>query len=174
MSNLNRIILIGRLTADPEIRLTVDGVPMARFTLAVDRPDSGDKTGRADFINCVSWRNAAETVQNSLKKGMMALVEGRIVSRSYETDSGQRRYVTEVEAGLTKSLNNGSNIQQTNDQVGDMFMNLEPVTQQSSNLEEKASEQVAESEFDFGDNNDPSGLQFPPNFGEEVTEDVPF
>jgi single stranded DNA-binding protein len=174
LSNLNRIILIGRLTADPEVRLTVDGVPMARFTLAVDRPDSGDKASRADFITCVAWRSAAETVQNSLKKGMLALVEGRIASRSYETDSGQRRYVTEVEAGLTKSLNNGSSITTSENEVGDMFMNLESVTQQASNLEEKANEQVAESEFDFGDTENPTGLEFPPSFGEEVMEDVPF
>lgn len=95
---LNRSILIGRLTKEPQLRYTPAGVAVCQFTLAVDRPFSGpDKTEReADFINCVVWRQLAETCANYLSKGRLAAVEGRIQVRNYDNNEGKRVYVTEV------------------------------------------------------------------------------
>jgi single-strand DNA-binding protein len=99
LANLNRIILVGRLTADPEVRNTMDGMPMAKFRLAVDRVPNG-----ADFIDIVAWRQLAEFAAGSLKKGALALVDGRIQNRSFEDQAGQRRYVTEVVAKAVQLL----------------------------------------------------------------------
>ncbi len=94
---LNRIILIGRLTRDPEPRYTQSGVPVTTFTLAVDRPFTNQQGERqADFINIVVWRSLAETCARHLSKGRLVAVEGRLQIRSYETQDGQRRRVAEV------------------------------------------------------------------------------
>lgn len=95
MANLNRIILVGRLTADPETRATADGLPMAKFRLAVNRPAAGGTTA-TDFVDIVAWSRLAEICGQYLKKDRLVLVEGRIQNRSFEDGSGQRRWVTEV------------------------------------------------------------------------------
>lgn len=96
---LNRVVLTGRLTRDPELRYTPNGIATASFTLAVQRPFTNQAGEReADFINIVVWRKAAENVANYLKKGSMAGVDGRIQTRNYENNQGQRVYVTEVVA----------------------------------------------------------------------------
>lgn len=100
MANLNRIILVGKLTADPEARTTMDGIPMAKFRLAVDRqPQSG-----TDFFDVVAWRRAAEVAGDRLKRGSLVLVEGRIQIRSFEDQSGKRRWATEVVARSVSML----------------------------------------------------------------------
>ncbi|THF73511.1 single-stranded DNA-binding protein [Cohnella fermenti] len=106
---LNRVILIGRLTKDPELRYTPAGVAVAQFTLAVDRPFSRDSGGgererEADFIPVVTWRQLAETCANYLRKGRLAAVEGRIQVRNYENNEGRRVYVTEVIADNVRFL----------------------------------------------------------------------
>ncbi|WP_027093528.1 single-stranded DNA-binding protein [Cohnella thermotolerans] len=102
---LNRVILIGRLTRDPELRYTPAGVAVAQFTLAVDRPFSRDQGEReADFIPVVTWRQLAETCANYLRKGRLAAVEGRIQVRNYENNEGRRVYVTEVIADNVRFL----------------------------------------------------------------------
>lgn len=94
---LNRVILIGRLTKDPELRYTPSGVAVTQFTLAVDRPFTNQQGEReADFINIVVWRQLAETVANYLRKGRLTAVEGRIQVRHYDNNEGKRVYVTEV------------------------------------------------------------------------------
>jgi len=103
---LNRVILIGRLTRDPELRYTPSGVAITQFTLAVDRPFSGGE-GRereADFIPVVTWRQLAETCANYLRKGRLTAVEGRIQVRNYENNEGKRVYVTEVIADNVRFL----------------------------------------------------------------------
>jgi single-strand DNA-binding protein len=93
---LNRVIIVGRLTKDPELRYTSSGVAVATFTLAVNRPfKNQNREQEADFINCVVWRKPAETVANYLKKGSLAGVDGRLQTRSYEGQNG-RVFVTEV------------------------------------------------------------------------------
>ncbi|WP_276356509.1 single-stranded DNA-binding protein [Cohnella caldifontis] len=103
---LNRVILIGRLTRDPELRYTPAGVAVAQFTLAVDRPFSREQGGEreADFIPVVTWRQLAETCANYLRKGRLAAVEGRIQVRNYENNEGRRVYVTEVIADNVRFL----------------------------------------------------------------------
>ncbi len=97
MANLNRIILVGRLTADPEGRTTTEGTAVTKFRLAVDRPVAGVKReDSTDLIDVVTWQRLAEVCAQYLKKGRLVLVEGRIQNRSFEDQSGQRRWVTEV------------------------------------------------------------------------------
>ena len=102
---MNRVVLVGRLTKDPDLRYTPNGVPVASFTLAVNRAFTNQQGEReADFINCVVWRKPAENVANFLKKGSLAGVDGRIQSRSYEGQDGKRVYVTEVQAESVQFL----------------------------------------------------------------------
>ncbi|HEY4552202.1 MAG TPA: single-stranded DNA-binding protein [Bacillaceae bacterium] len=102
---MNRVVLVGRLTKDPELRYTPNGVPVATFTLAVNRTFTNQQGEReADFINCVVWRRPAENVANFLKKGSLAGVDGRVQTRSYEGQDGKRVYVTEVVAESVQFL----------------------------------------------------------------------
>ncbi|MBI4279428.1 MAG: single-stranded DNA-binding protein [Armatimonadetes bacterium] len=96
---LNRVILIGRLTRDPELRYVPSGQPVASFTLAVDRPFTNQQGERGtDFIDVVAWRRLADQAAQFLKKGRMVAVEGRLQIRSYETQDGQKRKAAEVVA----------------------------------------------------------------------------
>jgi single-strand DNA-binding protein len=102
---MNRVVLVGRLTKDPELRYTPNGVPVATFTLAVNRTFTNQQGEReADFINCVIWRKPAENVANFLKKGSLAGVDGRVQTRSYDGQDGKRIYVTEVLAESVQFL----------------------------------------------------------------------
>jgi single-strand DNA-binding protein len=102
---MNRVILVGRLTKDPELRYTPSGVAVATFTLAVNRTFTNQQGEReADFINCVVWKRAAENAANFLKKGSLAGVDGRLQSRSYEGQDGRRVFVTEVVAESVQFL----------------------------------------------------------------------
>jgi len=94
---MNRIILLGRLVRDPDVRVTPTEKTVCTFTLAVDRPFTGKNGQReADFINIVTWNKTAELCGNSLTKGQRALVEGRLQIRSYDGKDGNKHYVTEV------------------------------------------------------------------------------
>jgi single-strand DNA-binding protein len=102
---LNRIILIGRLTRDPELRYVPSGHPVSSFTLAVDRPFANQQGEReTDFIDIVAWRKLAEQVSQHLSKGRLVAVEGRLQIRSYETQDGQKRRVAEVVADGVRFL----------------------------------------------------------------------
>jgi len=102
---LNTIVLIGRLAQDPEMRYTPNGVAVASFTVAVDRPFT-DQNGKreADFIDCLAWRKLGETVGNHLKKGRLVAVQGRLQIRSYEAKDGTKRRVAEVVADSVRFL----------------------------------------------------------------------
>ena len=94
---INRVVLVGRLTRDPELRTTGSGISVATFTLAVDRQFTNSQGERgADFISCVIWRKSAENFCNFTSKGSLVGVDGRIQTRSYDNKDGQRVYVTEV------------------------------------------------------------------------------
>lgn len=102
---MNRVVLVGRLTKDPDLRYTPNGVPVATFTLAVNRNFTNQQGEReADFINCQVWRKPAENAANYLKKGSLAGVDGKIQTRSYEGQDGKRVYVTEVVAESVQFL----------------------------------------------------------------------
>lgn len=94
---INNVVLVGRLTRDVDLRYTSNGTAYASFTVAVDRDfknQNGEK--ETDFINCVMWRKPAENLANYTKKGSLIGIEGRIQTRNYDNQQGQRVYVTEV------------------------------------------------------------------------------
>ncbi|WP_288530924.1 single-stranded DNA-binding protein [uncultured Secundilactobacillus sp.] len=94
---INRTVLTGRLTRDVDLRYTPSGAAVGNFTLAVDRQFTNQNNEReADFINCVIWRRSAENFANFTHKGALVGLEGRIQTRNYENQQGQRVYVTEV------------------------------------------------------------------------------
>lgn len=94
---INNLTLVGRLTKDPDLKYTGNGTAVATFTLAMNRNFTNQSGEReADFINCVIWRKPAETLANYAKKGVLIGVTGRIQTRSYENQQGQKVYVTEV------------------------------------------------------------------------------
>ena len=102
MAGETLITLIGNLTADPELRFTPSGAPVANFTVAstprtFDRQSGEWRDGDAMFLNCAVWRQYAENVAESLQKGMRVIVQGRLKSRSYETREGERRTVFEID-----------------------------------------------------------------------------
>lgn len=112
---INRVVLVGRLTKDPEFRTTPNGVNVATFTLAVNRTFTNANGEReADFINVVVFRKQADNVNNYLSKGQLAGVDGRIQSRSYENQEGRRIFVTEVVADSVQFLEPKNNNQQNN------------------------------------------------------------
>lgn len=107
--NYNRIILIGRLTRDPEMSYTPSGVPVTKFAIAVDRPQSSEarQSGAAketDFFDVVTWRQLAENAANYLQKGRLVVVEGRIQIRNYVAQDGQQRKAVEVVADNFRNL----------------------------------------------------------------------
>ena len=114
---INNVVLVGRLTKDPDLRYTASGTAVATFTLAVNRNFTNQSGNReADFINCVIWRKSAETLANYARKGTLLGVTGRIQTRSYDNQQGQRVYVTEVVADnfqLLESRSASENRQQS-------------------------------------------------------------
>jgi single-strand DNA-binding protein len=105
---LNSIVLIGRLTKDPELRWTQSGKAVATLRLAVDRGTTNPQGEReTDFIDVVVWEKQAETVTNYLQKGRLVAVQGRLQIRQYETQEGQRREKAEVVASTVRFLDSG-------------------------------------------------------------------
>ena len=109
---MNRVMLIGRLTAKPELRYTGSNVPYARFSLAVNRPFSNQNGEReTDFINVIIWRKQAENVCNFLDKGSLVSVEGRIQTGSFNDKDGNKRYTTDVVADNVQFLESKNQVQ---------------------------------------------------------------
>lgn len=102
---MNKVILIGRLTRDPELRYTGNNTPVATFSLAVNRNHVNSEGEReADFINIVVWKKQAENVKNYLFKGSQCAVDGSIQNRSYDDNNGNKKYITEVIANRIEFL----------------------------------------------------------------------
>lgn len=102
---MNRVVLVGRLTRDPDLRYTPSGVAVANFNMAVNRPFKNQQGEQdADFVNCVVWRRPAENLANYMKKGNLIGVDGRIQTRNYEGTDGKTVYVTEVVADSVQFL----------------------------------------------------------------------
>lgn len=147
---INSIVLVGRLTRDPELKYTGNNVAVASFSLAVNRSFKDANGEReTDFINCVIWRQQAENLANWAKKGALIGITGRIQTRSYENQQGQRVYVTEVvaenfqilESRATReggNANGGYNQPQqqapNNSRSGTPFGNSNPMDIQDSDL----------------------------------------
>ncbi|MBQ6495202.1 MAG: single-stranded DNA-binding protein [Bacilli bacterium] len=117
---MNKAILIGRLTKDPELRYTSSNRAVCQFTVAIDRPFTNQSTGQreADFINVVAWDKTAENIGKYMTKGRLIAVEGRIQTRNYDNNEGKKVYVTEVIANnvqFLESKNSSSNNNSLND-----------------------------------------------------------
>ncbi len=111
MSNVNRVILIGRLGKDPEVRYTADGVAVASFSLATSetrKNKDGTKNERTEWHRIVAWRKLAEIVAEYLKKGSLVYIEGKIQSREYEGKDGVKRRAFEIVADGMKMLGGGT------------------------------------------------------------------
>ena len=93
---MNKVILMGRLTRDPELRQTPNGVAVARFAIAIQRKFAKEGQQQADFIECVAWRQTGEFVAKYFKKGSMIALIGSIQSRNWDGSDGKKRYATEV------------------------------------------------------------------------------
>lgn len=107
---INRVVLVGRLTKDVEVRKTQSGLSCANFTVACDRfRKKDDQEQRADFINCVAWRQAADFLGSYAQKGMLVGIDGNIQTRSYENRDGQKVYITEVLADSVQILEKKDN-----------------------------------------------------------------
>jgi single-strand DNA-binding protein len=107
LSSLNKVILIGRVVAQPELRYTPQGTPLAKFGLAVDRPKSKEGTKETDFFDIVAWRRLAEICGEYLNKGKLVCITGSIQTRSYETQDGQKRKAFEIQADDMRMLSAG-------------------------------------------------------------------
>ena len=126
---MNRTFLVGRITADPELRTTPNGIATTRITVAVNRMPNANGERVADFINVVVWRRQAENVAKYCSKGSLVGIEGRIQSRSYDAQDGTRRYVTEVVAdnvtflGSRNSSQGGENSYTQTESISTSSMN---------------------------------------------------
>lgn len=127
---INRVVLVGRLTKDPELRYTPSGIATVRFTIAVNRTFTGQSGEKeADFINCVAWRKQAENLANYQRKGNLIGVEGRIQTGSYEGQDGKRVYTTDVVADSIQFLeprSAGGNQQAAPNQFGGNYGGGQP------------------------------------------------
>ena len=108
---MNHIVVIGRLTKDPELRYAPSGVAVGNFTVAVDRPYVRDGNKETDFIPVVVWQKLAENCANHLRKGRLVAAEGRLQIRSYSNKDGQKRWATEIVASNVQFLDRGKDEQ---------------------------------------------------------------
>ena len=147
---INRVVLVGRITKDPETQQTNTGIPYVRFTLAVNRPfkdQNGEK--QADFINCVAWRSQADFIKNFVKKGNQLAVEGRIQTNSYTDASGNNRQAFDI---LVESVSNLEPVSKNEGyQPQPPFGNgFQPVSQQPSHQDSNVMEfEVSEDDLPF-------------------------
>ena len=140
---MNKVVLIGRLTRDPELRYTSSNIPSATFSLAVNRPFQNQNGVReADFINIVMWRKQAETAKKYLTKGSLISIEGRIQTRNYDGADGKKVYVTEVVTDNFDFLETKG--QKSNAPMPDVSNDIEYTDAPSTNVSD-------EPYIDFGD-----------------------
>ena len=117
--NLNKVILGGRLTADPELKQTPSGVAVCSFTLAVNRKFSKDGQQEADFINCQAWRQTAEFINRYFRKGSSLCISGSIQTRSWQDQNGQKRFATDVVVDEAMFVDGKNDAQGTGTYTGD-------------------------------------------------------
>lgn len=172
MSSLNKIVLVGRCLSDADLKATTDGSSLARFTLDVARParQDGGPSG-SDHIMCVAWRDLAETC-GQFKQEQQVLIEGRVITRTYDDDDGKRHYITEVEVRDAKSLGSVSDAPVSRPAA---TPSAKPVASspKASSAVETSKTQVSEKDFDFtpfnsAENDDEDVL------GGELEESIPF
>ena len=156
---MNKVILMGRLTRDPELRYTGSNTAVASFSLAVNRNFTNQAGEReADFINIVVWRKQAENVKNYLTQGSQVAIDGRIQTRSYDDNEGKKRYVTEVVADNVEFLGSKN----SNGNVATNTSPAEPTPYDFGNQTESKGTDVDSNPFaDFGSNIEISDDELP-------------
>ncbi|MEN1966547.1 single-stranded DNA-binding protein [Lentibacillus sp. N15] len=155
---LNRVVLVGRLTKDPDLRYTATGVAVANFTIAVNRPFSNQQGEReADFINCVVWRRPAENLANYMKKGNMIGVDGRVQTRRYEGQDGKTVFVTEIVADSVQFLETKGSSQNKSQAPSDFQPNYNQNQNQNQNQrqDQNQNQQNQNQGNPFGNNGEP-------------------
>lgn len=171
---INNVVLVGRLTKDPELRYSSSNIPMIYFTLAVNRTFA-DQNGQrnADFISCVVFRKQAENMARFLAKGSLIGVTGRIQTRNYQGKDGNTVYTTEVVADNIQYLESRSNTNRTQDNgFGAMSFN-QPTQNNFSNFNANANNNS--SMYDFMNDNSSFtdfGEDFPSNLDDDFMQDV--
>lgn len=116
---MNKVVLIGRLSRDPELRHTSNNTPVCQINVAISRPISQGKEPETDFINVTIWNKQAENLVKYVKKGNQIAIEGRIQTRSYDNEEGKKVYVTEVLANHIEFIGNNSNKTSNNEKQGE-------------------------------------------------------
>ena len=142
MASFNKVILIGNLTADPELKTTTNGIPVTSFSIAVNRRFAKETDEvKADFINIVCWRKSAEFVAKYFNKGKSILIEGQLQTRSYTANDGSKRYVTEVVADNVSFVESAS-ASRENRSEGTYYGGA-PIPSQPARVSEASFEEVA-------------------------------
>ena len=166
---MNKVILIGRLTRDPEMRTTPSGVATTSFSIAVQRNYANAQGDReADFINCVAWRKQAENIAKYCTKGSQVAVDGRIQTRSYDAQDGTKRYVTEVIADNVTFLGSRSGSGESSSYAANNYNNVANVNDSMSSNNFGGSNDIVTTDL----SEDPYA-----NMGSEVAlsdDDLPF
>ncbi len=166
---MNKVILIGRLTRDPEMRTTPSGVATTSFSIAVQRNYANAQGDReADFINCVAWRKQAENIAKYCTKGSQVAVDGRIQTRNYDAQDGTKRYVTEVIADNVTFLGGRSGSGESSSYAANNYNNVSNVNDSMSSNNFGGSNDIVTTDL----SEDPYA-----NMGSEVAlsdDDLPF
>ena len=132
---MNKVLLVGNLTKDPELTTTTNGISVCRFSIAVSRRYVGASGEReTDFINIVVWRKQAENCKNYINQGSQVAIDGRIQTRNYEDQNGQKRYVTEVVADNVQFLDTKASREQRMENSGVNPYNLGETKEKEVNL----------------------------------------
>ncbi len=158
---INRVVLVGRLTRDVEVRKTGSGLSVATFTVACDRRTSGTAQNQqtADFISCVAWRQAADFLGQYARKGALVGVEGRIQTRNYDGQDGRKVYVTEVVCDNVRLLE--SKAQSQNRDYSNAQSNEYPTSAPTNSFEQPSNDPFGNSDFDTGPSMDISSDDLP-------------
>ena len=157
---INRVVLVGRLTRDVEVRKTTNGLSVASFTVACDRRQRREAQNQqsADFISCVAWRQTADFLGQYARKGALVGVEGRIQTRNYDGQDGRKVYVTEVlcdTVQLLESKSQSQNRDYNNSQVSDYPIN------DTNSFDTASNDPFGNSDFDTGPSMDISSDDLP-------------
>ena len=163
---INRVVMVGRMTRDPELRRTGSGAAVTSFTLALNRNYNSADGQQADYISCVVWNKVAENVAQYCSKGSLVGVEGRLRSRTYDNAQGQRVYVTEVVCDSVQFLETRAQRERNQSSMNQGMMNQKPMDQysqpaqpQTNNFQDMHTVEL-ESDFDNSYNIMEDDIQF--------------
>ena len=154
---MNKVVLVGRITKDPELKYTNNNIPVVQFTIAVNRTYQS-KTGekQADFINCVVWRQQAENFAKYMRKGSLIGIDGQIQTRNYDDPNGVRRYVTEIMCDAIHFLESKSSGRSDNfGDYSDMNQQYNPKPVQKAPEQQKNPFEDLTSDFDISNDDLP-------------------